>query len=68
MAGRQLKLTNIQAVLKVWHLIIGGIEKLDFEADPQLNKIFNDLVVKWLPQFKWVCIFLLAFYQVPVYL
>lgn len=52
--GKQQKLPHIQAVLKVWHLIIGGIEKLDYQSDAHLMKIFNDLIVKWLPQFKWI--------------
>lgn len=52
--GKQQKLPHIQAVLKIWHLIVGGIEKLDYAVDAQLNKILNDLTVKWLPQFKWL--------------
>lgn len=57
MMGKQQKLGHVQAVLKVWHLIIGGIEKLDYQSDAQLQKVFIDLIVKWLPQFKWVRIF-----------
>lgn len=52
--GKPQKLISIQAVHKVWHLIVGGIEKLDYNADAQLQKVFTDLVVKWIPQFRQV--------------
>lgn len=60
MMSKQQKLGHVQAVLKVWHLIIGGIEKLDYQSDAQLNKVFTDLIVKWLPQFKWVRILIVS--------
>lgn len=52
--GKQQKLPQIQAVLKVWHLIVGGFEKLDYQCDAHLQKTLNDLIVKWLPQFNWI--------------
>lgn len=53
--GKTQKLISIQAVHKVWHLIAGGIEKLDYQSDAQLQKVFTDLIVKWIPQFRLVC-------------
>lgn len=55
LVGKTQKLITIQAVHKVWHLIIGGIEKLDYQSDAQLQKVFTDLIVKWIPQFRLVC-------------
>lgn len=52
--GKQQKLPQITAVHKVWHILVGGIEKLNYESDAHLQKTLNDLIVKWLPQFKWL--------------
>lgn len=52
MIGKQQKPISIQAVHKIWHLIVGGIEKIDYRADAHLQKVMCDLVVKWIPQFK----------------
>lgn len=52
--GKPQKIISIQAVHKIWHLIVGGIEKLDYKSDAQLEKVFTDLVVKWIPQFRQV--------------
>lgn len=52
--GKPQKPITIQAVLKTWHAIVGGIEKLDYQSDAQLQKVFTDLVVKWIPQFRHV--------------
>lgn len=54
--GKPQKLISTQAVHKVWHLIVGGIEKLDYQSDAQLQKVFTDLIVKWIPQFRLVSI------------
>lgn len=56
LVGKPQKLISIQAVHKIWHLIVGGIEKLDYQSDAQLQKVFTDLIVKWIPQFRLVCI------------
>lgn len=48
------KLITIQAVHKIWHLIVGAIEKLDFVSDAQLQKVLSDMIVKWIPQFRLV--------------
>lgn len=53
--GKPQKQISIQGVHKIWHLIVGGIEKLDYQSDAQLQKVFTDLVVKWIPQFRMVC-------------
>lgn len=53
--GKSQKQVSIQAVHKVWHLIVGGIEKLDYQSDAQLQKVFTDLILKWIPQFQTVC-------------
>lgn len=45
---------TVQAINKIWQLIVGGIEKIDFNADANLQKNLTDLIVKWLPQFKMV--------------
>lgn len=52
--GKPQKLISIQAVHKIWHLVVGGIEKLDYQTDAQLQKVFSDMVVKWIPQFRSV--------------
>lgn len=54
LTGKPQKLVSVQAVHKVWNLIVGGIEKLDYQADAQLQKVLTDLVVKWIPQFRSV--------------
>lgn len=56
--GKPQKLISIQAVHKVWHLIVSGIEKLDYQSDAQLQKVFTDLIVKWIPQFRLVSVHL----------
>lgn len=50
--GKQQKTLSIQGVHKVWHLIVGGIEKIDYKADAHLEKVLTDLIVKWTPQFR----------------
>lgn len=50
--GKQQKPLSIQGVHKVWHLIVGGIEKIDYKADAHLEKVLTDLIVKWMPQFR----------------
>lgn len=66
--GKTQKLISIQAVHRIWHLIVGGIEKLDYQSDAQLQKVFTDLIVKWIPQFRlvrksiWVKMNQLSFY------
>lgn len=59
--GKPQKLISTQAVHKVWHLIVGGIEKLDYQSDAQLQKVFTDLIVKWIPQFRLVRIKIIIF-------
>lgn len=54
LTGKPQKLVSIQAVHKIWNLIVGGIEKLDYQSDAQLQKVLTDLVVKWIPQFRSV--------------
>lgn len=49
---------TVQAINKIWQLIVGGIEKIDFQSDAHLQKVLSDLVVKWLPQFKMVMEFI----------
>lgn len=51
---KQQKPITIQAINKVWQLIVGGIEKIDFNSDPNLQKNLTDLIVKWIPQFRLV--------------
>lgn len=41
----------IQAVHKIWHSLIIGIEKLDYNADANISSMLTHLVVKWLPYF-----------------
>lgn len=53
---KQQKLVSIQAVHKIWHLIVGAIEKLEFESDAQLQKVLSDMIVKWIPQFRLVSV------------
>lgn len=55
--GKPEKL-SIQAVHRIWHLIAGGIAKLDYQSDAQLQKVFTDLVVKWIPPFRLVILML----------
>lgn len=50
--GKQQKPLSIQGVHKVWHLIVGGIEKIDYKSDAHLEKVLTDLIVKWTPQFR----------------
>lgn len=52
MMGKPQKSIAIQAVHKIWHLIVGGIEKLEFKNDQYLQRVLSDLVVKWIPQFR----------------
>lgn len=52
MMGKQQKSIAIQAVHKIWHLIVGGIEQLEYKNDAHLQKILTDLVIKWIPQFR----------------
>lgn len=53
--GRPQKMISIQAVHKVWHLIVGGVETLDYQSDGQLQRVFTELIVKWIPHFRLVC-------------
>lgn len=41
----------IQAVHKIWHSLIVGIEKLDYKSDANISSMLTHLVVKWLPYF-----------------
>lgn len=52
LVGKQQKPLSIQGVHKVWHLIVGGIEKIDYSSDAHLEKVLTDLIVKWTPQFR----------------
>lgn len=52
MMGKPQKPISIQAIHKILHLLIGGIEKLDFASDPHLQRVLTDIVVKWIPQFR----------------
>lgn len=54
--GKQQKPLSIQGVHKVWHLIVGGIEKIDYKSDAHLEKVLTDLIVKWTPQFRTMSI------------
>lgn len=54
LTGKPQKPLYIQAVHRVWQLIVGGIEKLDYQCDAQLQKVLTDLIVKWIPQFRSV--------------
>lgn len=54
LTGRPQKPTYVQAIHKVWHLLIMGIEKLDYRHDQHLLTILTNLIEKWMPQFKMV--------------
>ncbi|KAJ6642992.1 Protein MMS22-like [Pseudolycoriella hygida] len=41
----------IQSVHKIWHSLIVGIEKLDYNVDVNISSMLTHLVVKWLPLF-----------------
>lgn len=41
----------IQAVHKIWHSLIVGIEKLDYKSDANITSMLTHLAVKWLPYF-----------------
>ncbi len=41
----------VQAVHKIWHSLIVGIEKLDYRTDANISSMLTHLVVKWLPYF-----------------
>lgn len=41
----------IQAVHKIWHSLIVGIEKLDYKTDANISSMLTHLVIKWLPYF-----------------
>lgn len=56
LTGRPQKPQYIHAIQKIWHLLIMGIEKLDFKNDKQLVTILTNLIEKWLPHFKLVTI------------
>lgn len=59
LTGRPQKPQHVQAVHKIWHLLLMGIEKLDFKNDKHLIMIVTNLIEKWLPHFKSVSFFLL---------
>ncbi|XP_037046760.1 protein MMS22-like [Bradysia coprophila] len=40
-----------QAVHKIWHSLIVGIEKLDYKTDANISSMLTHLIVKWLPHF-----------------
>lgn len=54
LTGRPQKPQYVSAIQKIWHLLVMGIEKLDFKNDKQLLTILTNLIEKWLPHFKLV--------------
>ncbi|XP_067636741.1 protein MMS22-like isoform X2 [Eurosta solidaginis] len=45
-----IKLT--QLIHKIWPVLVQGIGRLNFKADPYINKTLTDLIQKWTPHFK----------------
>lgn len=41
----------VQAVHKIWHSLIVGIEKLDYKNDANVSTMLTNLIIKWLPHF-----------------
>lgn len=41
-----------QLVHKIWPVLVQGIGRLNFKADPYINKTLTDLIQKWTPHFK----------------
>lgn len=54
MMGLSQPRSTIIAMFKVWHVLIEGITKLDYQNDQHVNKVFTDLIVKWTPLLKIV--------------
>ncbi|XP_004520431.1 protein MMS22-like [Ceratitis capitata] len=41
-----------QLIHKIWPVLVQGIGRLNFKADPYINKTLTDLIQKWTPHFK----------------
>lgn len=41
-----------QVVHKIWPVLVQGIGRLNFKADPYISKTLTDLIQKWTPHFK----------------
>lgn len=54
LTGRPQKPLYVQAIHKVWHLLVMGIEKLEYKHDQHLVTILTNLIEKWIPQFRTV--------------
>lgn len=54
MMGLSQPRSTVRAMFKVWHVLIEGISKLDYQNDQHVNKVFADLIVKWTPLLKIV--------------
>lgn len=67
LTGRPQKPQHVQAVHKIWHLLLMGIGKLDFRNDKHLLLIVTNLIEKWLPQFKSVSISILEYADVLIF-
>lgn len=52
LTGRPQKPQYVQAIHKVWHLLVMGIEKLDYRHDQHLVTVLTNLIEKWVPQFR----------------
>ncbi|CAO1408985.1 unnamed protein product [Diamesa tonsa] len=52
MMGLSQPRSTVIAMFKVWHVLIEGITKLDYQNDQHVNKVFTDLIVKWTPLLK----------------
>lgn len=66
LTGKPQKLHIVQAVHKIWHLLIMGIEKLNFKNDSHLQTSLSNLIDKWLPHFKMVSISDLVIYNIYI--
>ncbi|XP_036338974.1 protein MMS22-like [Rhagoletis pomonella] len=41
-----------QLIHKIWPVLVQGIGRLNFKADPYISKTLTDLIQKWTPHFK----------------
>jgi len=52
--GKKPTTNVIRAIHNIWDKLVIGICKLNYINDNYINKIINDLIIKWLPHFKVV--------------
>lgn len=52
MCGQNPPRSIIISMHKIWPLLIEGISKLNYKCDQNVNKVLNDVVVKWAPLMK----------------